>query len=364
MNILATLSRYLARGYLLNVLIMLMILLGLIYLFDTVELLRRASKKGDVPLSLVLEMGLLKLPEVGQLVFPFAILFSAIYTFWQLTRRHELVVVRSAGFSVWQFLAPIMSVAVFLGVLQITVINPMSAMLLTRFERLEGDFLSQKKNLVTLSKEGLWLRQPVEGGYAIIHSKSVDTPDWTLQNAMILFFTENDKFSKRIDSPKARLDRGQWLFHNAVLNTPFTVSKSYPVFAVDTELTVEEIEDSFSSPETMSFWTLPAFIKTMESTGFDATRLKIHYHSLLSQPLLFAAMILLAASVSLRPPRSRATMNMIVMGVIIGFIVFFLSSFLQALGASHQIPVLLSAWTPSLVTFLLGTAVMLNLEDG
>jgi lipopolysaccharide export system permease protein len=131
-----------------------------------------------------------------------------------------------------------------------------------------------------------------------------------------------------------------------------------------TELTAAEIEDSFSSPEALSFWAMPGFIQTMEATGFDAARLQVHYNSLLAQPLLYAAMVLLAAAVALRPPRRGGAMGMAALGIVIGLVVFFLASFLQALGSSHQIPVWLAAWSPALVTFLLGLAVMLNLEDG
>ena len=76
MTLALTLSRYLAKSYFLNMVFLLLALFGIIYLFDTVELIRRASKSDDVPLSLVLQMGLLKLPEVGQLLFPFAVLFA------------------------------------------------------------------------------------------------------------------------------------------------------------------------------------------------------------------------------------------------------------------------------------------------
>ena len=74
----STLSRYLGRTYILGFLSLLAVLLGIVYLFDTVELFRRASKFSDVPLPLVLQMGLLKLPEVGQIILPFAVLFSAM----------------------------------------------------------------------------------------------------------------------------------------------------------------------------------------------------------------------------------------------------------------------------------------------
>ena len=114
----------------------------------------------------------------------------------------------------------------------------------------------------------------------------------------------------------------------------------------------------------MSFWRLPSYIKTLERTGFDATRLKVHYQNLLSQPLMFAAMILLAATVSMRPPRSRGTFPIIMAGVFMGFIIFFLSNFLQTLGTTQQIPPILAAWSPALISFLLGLSVVMTTEDG
>lgn len=367
MNLSSTLNRYLAQHYIFNMLFILFVLFGIIYLFDTVELLRRAGKKDDVPLTLVLQMGLLKLPEVGQMLFPFAILFSGMFTFWQRTRRHELVVVRSAGFSVWQFLAPVIAVALSIGVLNVTVINPVGAMFLSKFEMLENEYLSNKKSYVALLKEGLWLRQIQDDdqGHVILHADRINLDEWELQDVMVLFFGEGDQFIRRIDAAKARLDEGMWTFEQATSNyAGQRQPEVVPLVALPTELTTRELEESFASPETLSFWQLPGFIKTMEMTGFDATPMKIHFQALLAQPFLFVAMILLAASVSLRPPRFRGTMILVMTGVMIGFLIFFMVSFLQALGSSHQIPVFLAAWSPALVTLLLGVAVMLNLEDG
>lgn len=364
MKISMTLQRYLAGHYLANMLGILFILLAIIYLFDTVELMRRANKQENLPLSLVLHMGLLKLPEVGQMILPFAVLFSAIFTFWKLTRRYELIIVRAAGFSVWQFLAPVIAVALAFGFFNLSVINPLGALFLSKFESMENDYLSHRQNFATIIEEGFWLRQEQEDGYVILHASEIDPASWELTGVMAMFFDHGDNFERRIDSETARLQDGMWLFEQAYNNAPDSETEKLPLVALPTELTIQELEESFASPETMSFWNLPEFIRIMEETGFDATRLKIHYQSLLAQPLLFAAMILLAAAVSLRPPRTRGTAGLIVAGVILGLLIFFLSSFLQALGASHQIPAILAAWAPAVVTILLGSAIMLNLEDG
>lgn len=360
-----TLSRYLAGTYFMNMVFMLAVLLGIVYLFDTVELLRRAAKQDDIPLSLVLQMGLLKLPEVGQMILPFAILFSAMFTFWKLTRRYELIVVRSAGFSVWQFLAPVIGVAVLVGVLQMTLINPLGAMFLSKYERLENKYLNAGKSTMALFEEGFWLRQPEQdGSYAILHAENVNMAEWKMQDVMVLFYDQDNRFSRRLDAESASLDDGAWQFVDVLVHEQENDKSIVPLIVMPTSLTRDDIEESFASPNTMSFWNLPGFITNMEATGFDATRLRIYFHSLLSQPLMLAAMILLAACVSLRPPRERGTLMMVSAGIFIGFIVFFISSFLQALGASKQVPVPLAAWSPAVVATLFGISVIFSLEDG
>jgi lipopolysaccharide export system permease protein len=348
-------------------LFLLMILLGIIYLFDTVELIRRASKREDVPFGLILQLGLLKLPEVGQLLFPFAILFSAMFTFWQLTRRYELIVLRSAGFSVWQFLAPVIGVAVFVGIMQMMIINPLSAVLVGKFTELEREHLSLNSSQIAFFEEGLWLRQDLDtpGHYAILHAPRIENTTWNLRDVTMLQFDPLNNFLLRVDAERAVLRQGYWEFHDVKMHRQgVTAAQDFEKYDLPTALTIEEIEDSFASPDTMSFWNLPAYIETLEATGFDATRLRVHYQYLWAQPLFFAAMVLLAACVSMRPPRQRGAFVLIVLGIFIGFMVFFMSSFLQALGTSHQIPVVLAAWSPALICFLLGLTVIMNLEDG
>ncbi len=359
-----TLSWYLVRSYAFNFFMILLGLLAVIYLFDTVELLRRAVKVENIPLMLTLTMGLYKLPEVGQMVFPFAILFSAMLTFWQLARRHELIIVRSSGLSVWQFLVPIIAVALLIGVVKVTLVNPLGAIFISKYESLESEHLEKKGSLVKLSEQGVWLRQEHDGGTVILHSAKIKMPEWILNKVIVLFFSPEHDFLRRIDARSARLEEGQWDFSGAVINVPGKSPEGADILSLATDLTISELESSFSAPETISFWKLPAYIKVLEETGFDSTALKIHFQALLAQPLLFMAMILLAASVSLRPPRLRGTSVLIISGIFIGFLVFFSSTFLQTLGISQQIPVFIAAWFPAIISFLLGVTAMMVLEDG
>ncbi len=359
-----TLGLYLMRKYALNFTLLLLGLLGIVYLFDVVELLRRGGKLG-VPGTLILQMGLLKLPDVGQQIFPFVILFSAMFTFWQLSKRHELVVMRSAGLSVWQFMMPIAFVALIIGVLHMSAINPFGSLLMKKFEGMEAQHLKKQSSVISLSNQGLWLRQENEdGNMAILHAGAIQMPEWGLKNVIVFFFEKGFVFKRRIDAPSAVLDKGEWRFNNAVSNEPQRAPEKSDFILMATDLTIDEIEESFSDPQTISFWELPNFIRVMQQTGFDALPLQVHFQKLLSMPLLFLAMVFLAAAVSLRPPRKSGGLLLVLVGISLGFVVFFMSNFLQALGASSQIPTFVAAWFPSIITFLLGIGAIMTLEDG
>ena len=75
-------------------------------------------------------------------------------------------------------------------------------------------------------------------------------------------------------------------------------------------------------------------------------------------------MVLIAATFSLRMQRRGGTTLMIAAGVASGFTLFLLSNVVFALGQSATIPVNLAAWTPAGVSWLLGTTLLLYLEDG
>lgn len=359
----STLFRYISRNYLFNFLMLTLILLGIVYIFDLIELMRRAASREDISFNLLMLMSAMKLPEAGQAMLPFGVLFSGIYTCWKLNKTHELVVIRAAGLSAWQFLFPMIAAAMALGIIATTLVNPISSMMLSKFEQMEIVHLQQSATPVTVSRTGIWLRQPTDKGYALLHADSFDRDEWQLGNITVFFFGAEDRFLERIDGEVAYLRDGHWEIRNAIVNSRESASK-VAKYALPTDLTARKIEESFADPETISFWKIPEFITIMEETGFPATRLHLHFQSLVAQPFLFAAMILLAATFSLRPPRFGGTGIMIVLGIGCGFFIFFMESVLHAFGISQKIPVYLAAWSPAIVSLLFGTTALLHMEDG
>ena len=87
MKIPVTLSLYLGRTFIGSFLTILVGLLAVAYIGEMLELLRRASAHPEIGMELVLRMAGLKLPGTAQIMLPSAILFSALYFFWRMTKH-------------------------------------------------------------------------------------------------------------------------------------------------------------------------------------------------------------------------------------------------------------------------------------
>jgi lipopolysaccharide export system permease protein len=359
-----TLLGYIARQFAGRWLAFFCGLSGIIVLVSTVDLLDRMANKPDVGFGVVLSMVLLRLPYLVQEVMPFSVLFAGLATFWRLTRQHELVVARATGVSVWQFLLPALGAAVAIGVLSVTVLNPVASTLLGRYEQIEARYENRQDSALAVSRSGLWLRQADPQGQSVIHAARASPDSMTLHGIIVFRFGANDRFLSRIDAARAELGNGAWRIFDASLSRPGAQSRQVEVLDMETELTHAKILESFAAPETISFWSLPGFVRLLEKAGFSAQRHKLQLNRLLAMPLQLAAMILLAASFSLRPQRQGRVALVIVMGLFAGFLLYFLSNFVHALGLSGKIPVILAGWAPAGVSAMLGMALLLHLEDG
>ncbi len=366
MRLSSTLSVYIGRQFLWNFLGLLTIILLIILMFDTIELLRNAHARPNISMGQILEMALLKLPYMGAQVFPLAALFGGMLTFWRLARHQELVVTRAAGISAWQFLSPVILVGVLLGVFQTVALNPLASTALARHEKLRITMIEGNQNLFELGKSGIWLRQSNSDGQAVIRASRIISDDdgITLYDITVFLYRGVDQFYQRLDARAATLEDGFWHVKDAWVQRPEETPIAEETMWLETDLTLDSIQDSFAPPETMSFWSLPGFVKKLEEAGFSAVRHRLHLHSLLAAPLLMCAMVLIAATFTLRQGRRGGAAYVIAGGILTGFMLYFFSDIVFALGQSDSIPVVLAAWTPSGVVTLLGIATLLHLEDG
>jgi lipopolysaccharide export system permease protein len=365
-----TLSLYVVRQFALSVTGMLLALSGLVAMFDFIELLRRSASHPEVSFGLVSQIAALRLPYVAMQILPFAVLLGGILCFWRLTRSSELIVARAAGISAWEFLTAPTLCALLFGVIATGLVSPVSAVMLARAEVMDNAYLRTGGGPLALNGGQLWLRQSDRQtsarGVAIIHAQQVELHGKQLiaQQVSVFRLDGSDKLLSRIEAARATLTSGSWLLENARTIRPDQLPEPPELMNLPTDLTVSRVQESFASPDTLSFWALPGFITLLDRSGFSSIRHRLHFQALLALPLLAATMTLVSAGFSMRPARRGGVAKMIGSGVAAGFTLFVVSKVAEEIGQSGALPVVLAAWAPAASGLMLAVALLLHTEDG
>ena len=358
-----TLYRYLAVQFLIGVTLIYSIFLRLAFSIDIVDLLNRTASH-NVPTSTAIGMAVLQLPNLGQKMLPFAILLGGVFTFVRLSRSRELVATRAAGVSAWDFLLPPLTVAVFIGVFTVTVFTPISARMFSQFAGLEARYVKGEESRLSVSMNGLWLRQGDTSQQSVIHALRVAQQGEHLEDVMVLLYGANDRFTGRIDAKSADLKQDFWVINDAWVSDLRGIPVHHKQYRLATTLTPEQIVESSTAPDALSFWDLPNYIRAAQSAGFSASRYQLYLYNLYALPALFAAMVFMAASFSLKLGREAGLAKVILFSAACGFGVYFFQNLTTVLGRSGAVPILLAATAPALASILIGMTLIFSHEDG
>ncbi len=356
-----TLGRYISARFIRTIVLVFATVFGLVFTLDFVELLRRAGDTAGATPALMAQLSLYRTPSIAEQVLPFAVLFGSMGTLLQLSRKLELVVARAAGISAWQFLQPGLAVAVLLGIVSVLAYNPLSAALKQQATLIESQVFARK--MKGFGAE-LWIRQKSLDGQAVIRAEGAVADTNTVTGATVFVFDQEGRFIERVEAQDGVLRDGYWEFHGARVSSTVEEPQLYANYLLATNLDASQVRQTFTPPESVSIWRLGETIARAESAGLDASRYRLQYDVLLARPLLFVAMVFLAASVSLRFFRFGGVTRMVLGGVSAGFVLYVVTEVMRDLGGAGIIGSAVAAWLPAVVGSLLGTLALLYQEDG
>lgn len=344
-------------------------LFALIALIDLVDQTRRFADRG-VNAPGIFELVLLNVPQAVNQILPLIVLLATIAFFINLARTSELIATRAVGRSALGALVAPVAVVAVLGALATTMLNPIVAATSKKYEELAQIYRSGGVSTLSISTEGLWLRQPTESGQMVIRAYRSNPDASVLYDVTFLAYDLEGTPTRRIHAESAELQSGAWYLRH-VKDWPLargTNSEAnasvIPVLEIPSNLTVERIRESFGHPSTVSIWDLPDFINQLDQAGFSSRQHQVWMQSEMARPLFLISMVLIAASFTMRHTRFGGTGLAVLTAVLLGFALYFIRSFALILGENGQLPIILAAWAPPVASILLAFGPLLHTEDG
>lgn len=362
-RVFGTLPRYIAARFVRSIGATFILCLVLIFMIDFLELLRNAGKTGGVTIPTVVWITLLRLPSFAELTLPFAVLGGSIGAFLTLSRSSELVITRAGGMSVWQLVLPGMLVAAALGLAANHGYSPLAAAARAEAERVFAKAFGEEMNLLSGAAAG-WLRQDGPEGPSVLQARASADQGLALTGVRVLRYDKDEHFIETIDAKQAHLQDGHWELTGAFVTQTGKPTKYHKTYAVSTRLTPVEVRQSLGSVLSLSYQQLPAVITMAKNAKLPTTNLEVQFATMQARPILYAIMVLLAATVSLKTFRSGNIQTRVTTGLVGGFALFILGEVSRQLGVSGLIRPDFAAWVPAAVAGFASVTVLLHQEDG
>lgn len=358
-----TIAIYLGRRYLTSLFITTLLLSALVFLLDFIEITRRLSSKPDIGGDMAMRLVFLKMPDMILQIAPFAVLLGTLTCFARLSKDHELIAIRASGMPARQFLLPPLFVCLMIGLFNLFVMNPFSAAMLKSHQRIENEiFPGSAQGLVTKGGD-LWLKQKEGAQDYIIYARKVGENGKSLEDTTVFMFDNDGSFEKRIDTPLMTIDGDKWLVDTPLILRAGAMSERAQSLELETTLTPEMIQNSFTSPSTLSIWELGNFIHLLKETGFPTSTHEMHFQKLIATPALNLALFLIAVPFALHFSRHRSLASMILMGLGFGFVFRMFTDLIGTYGMAGQLNLILAAWIPTAMATLIGFALFLHFRE-
>ena len=364
-----TLHIYFARRFLKSFLSVFFIFFAILSLIDLVEQIRKFGS-ADTGFGTLVVLTFLNTPESLYRILPLITILATLALFLALARTSELVVTRASVRPALKSLIAPVTIAMLLGVLAVAAFNPIVAATQKQYETVAAR-ISGEVSTLSVSSEGLWLRQGSRDGQTVIRANRANLDGTVLFGVTFLGYDRDGQPTFRIEAQQAELVTGAWSITDAKewrfdteAMIPEVDAFESPQMSLASNLTRNQILDSFGTPSAIPIWELPGFIARLEAAGFSARVHRTFLHMELALPVLLAAMVLVGAGFTMRHTRFGRTGLMVLAALGLGFTLYFIRNFAAILGENGQIPVLMAAWGPPVAAVLLPLGLLLHLEDG
>ncbi len=363
MNLNSEIYKYISKTFLFSTGIIIVLFASIIFIGDTVEFGKKLSSNEKISTTLIFILSSLNLPKMLLEILPFCFFFSGMLWVLKLSSTKELIVMRTTGLTIRKIIYPIFLASIILGLFFVLVFSSLISATQKKILSIEADVLGKPINSILVTNSGFWVKQGNINGYDMIYAKSLDSKTMQFNDVIVFNFNKEYEIKKKIKAENSELYESYWLLKNTeIINNIGEVSVKSEI-KIPTSITKSQIKEGFSSPDSLSLWSLIPFIKMFESAGFSAKKHRYHLYKLFSFPFLLAAMSLLGVSFNLNNFARKKTNLLFLIGIITGFFIFYITKIINALSLAGKMPLLFGSMLPIILPLFLAIALIIHADE-
>jgi len=311
-------------------------LIGLLQLIDLLERTNDLIARGGV--FQIVRYMTLRLPYMFEQVAPFAVLAGALFTFSQLARNSELVVMRISGLSLLQIFRRTLPVALAVAALDLVVADQVTP----RAEQALATWWAESAPGPVAKTTSRWFR--IDGDVVLVRAAS---PAGKVMHGVSIYDRDaNQQLVRRINAQTAAWDGRGWKLTNAVVTDLHQDhADTMTVGAMDRPTTLRPADAArlFAGAYQM---TSEAAYRSLFGKGpvnQSPSEFQTRLYRTLAEAMAPLIMLLFALPTALGHARSNRTIP-VVLGLCCGLLYLVADGILTALGQTGVLPPWAAAW--------------------
>ena len=310
----------------------------------------------EVGINIPIILSVLFVPSLLYNMFPFVILISGIWFFLKIKKTDEIIALKVSGISNFSIIIIPSIVSIILGILIITAFNPITSVLVKKYEIIKGSYEKDQEYLAAITVNGIWIKEKNINKNNIIRSSNLNNEN--LIRVTIYEFDKENNFVKRIEAKSANISSFNWILKDVTIIDADGNYLSSNISRLDyiSMYDIQKIKSLYSNLDTISFWNLKNEIQLLEARGYSTREMEAKFQRSFAFPFFLLSMVLLSGVFTLGMTFKENNWSYVFIAIITSVLIFYFNDFSAALGKTEKLPILISVWMPIVIIFIFSGA--------
>jgi len=350
-------DRYISNTFLQILLFSLVIFIVIFIIVNLIENLDKFIDE-NVSFQYILLYYVYYIPYIIVLVLPATVLISSLFSIGQLSRRNELIALKSSGISIYRIILPLITISFFISVFSMIFTETVVPYTSRKKNDIDRKYVRKLSNVRINQEHNLYFQDSQNRYVSIQYYNDIK------KQALRINFTYHkaNEVKKRIQAKSMTWEDSVWVLNDVTIRTfkdgeEILETQEVMVYN-DLNFTDEDLLDIQLNPEEMDFFELKDFIKRRRALGANVQKWVVELFLKISFP--FANLIIVLFGIPLASgTKSGGTIGFGI-ALIICFFFFTTVRVGQYFGHVGILDPLAAAWMGNVIFAVIGIVLIFN----
>jgi len=294
-------------------------------------------------------------------IFPFILLLSTQFFFYDIFKNDELDLLKKNGQKNTAIIKLLFLISFFIGLFNVIFYYNFAAQLKFHYTHIKNGLSNDNKYLAVVNESGVWIKDEIDNKILIIKSKKKEGK--ILIDTVINEFDKEFNLTKIIQSKKIDIENKEWiLYSHNIIEENITKKFSSPA-KFKTNFNEKTINSLFSNLSTLNIISLYKLKKNYKNLGYSETEITIYLYKLFVTPIFYGIIIILSSIIMFKFTKNKPLIFNIFTGIVLSVLIYYMNFIINSLGINGKISIKMSVFFPILIIFLISLIGMTRVNE-